>query len=178
MLCSLVCFVPSCSYAYDEMGLTSEDFLRRLTFAYSRVPKGISKTQIESDAKKISENTMMLAYNSSVMMLINFRKGAAGTIESIAVTYFIGDPELSGTSPHESNEKVFESICTQVIYAVNKDITAAAARNLLAEIGLFGSMLDGVQRSRTISDYNYILRLQPNNMAVMVVSHVKAGHIK
>ena len=61
---------------------------------------------------------------------------------------------------------------------MNKDITAAAARNLLAEIGLFGSMLDGVQRSRTISDYNYILRLQPNNMAVMVVSHVKAGHIK
>ena len=120
----------------------------------------------------------MLGYNSSVMILVNTHKGVRGTISNIAVTYFLVDPELENTASLHGNDKIFESICTQVIYAVNKNITAAAARNLLSEIGLFGPMLDGVQRCRTLSDYSYILRLQPNDMAVMVISHAAEGKIK
>ena len=178
MLFSLVVLLPSCLYASEETELTTEDFFRRLSFAYSRVPSGISKAQIESDIKRVSENSIMLGYNSSVMILVNTHKGVRGTISNIAVTYFLGDPELENTASLHGNDKIFESICTQVIYAVNKNITAAAARNLLSEIGLFGPMLDGVQRSRTLSDYSYILRLQPNDMAVMVISHAAEGKIK
>jgi hypothetical protein len=46
---------------------------------------------------------------------------------------------------------------------------AAQAKIILEGIGIQGEIFDGTQRSKSVEDYLYITRLQPNGVAIMLV---------
>lgn len=171
-LAALYIFI-SCgvSSASEGMGLTSAAFLRRLGYASARVARGFSSVQI-ADSRR-SESNSVLEYNSSIMLVLGDTE--KHELKSVAVAYTIGSAEprplyMRGGPP--DNETIYENICKQVIFALNDDMSDSGATEILEKIGLYGPLLDGAQRSCKIKGFSYMMKLHPNGMVVMAVSHI------
>ena len=57
----------------------------------------------------------------------------------------------------------------QIPFSLHPTMRAAQAKIILEGIGIQGEIFDGVQRSKSVDDYLYITRLQPNGVAIMLV---------
>ncbi|MCE5201574.1 MAG: hypothetical protein LLF78_03555 [Synergistaceae bacterium] len=155
------------------MGITSSKFLEKLGYAGSRVSHGLSSAQIYKRQHK-SEKKFAIEYNSAVMLIINEARESE-ELKNVAVSYIIDENEHQRHYARDGmveDGDVFESICIQVMIALHAKITVETAREKLMTIGLYGSMLDGRQRSCTSGEYRYIMKLQPNGMALLVVAHI------
>ena len=178
----LVLLVVACSIASasehsaeTNLGMTAEDFIGKMGYACSRVPSGMSRELLEENYTPSNGTSDVIAYNSSVIILLN-REKSSKILRNVAVSYVFEQSERSenyhdhGYKPDE--EVVFSSICMQTLLALNSGMTVPDARAILKEIGLYGALLDGVQRSVKRNGLMYIMKLQPNGMAVMAVSHL------
>jgi len=164
---------PFASLAKDGFDLTSDSFLKRLSFAAARVPYGLSSDQIKQDIKISKSGDIILAYNTGLMLLVN-QDNHSHNIKNIAVTFFYNDPEPDEKDIYhvsQNNETVFRNICMQVIFALHPSMKTAQAKEILNEIGIEGTIFDGLQRSKVVDNHLYIARLQPNGVAIMLVLH-------
>ncbi len=138
------------------------------------MPRGFSSARIAEDIQKTGKISSILEYNKAIILIINETKDQK-ELKNIAVAYIIGEAEHQKHSSKVAipdNNIIFESICKQIIFALDKTMTESGTRKILTSIGLYGSVLDGLQRSNTINGFNYIMKLQPNGMIMMVVSHI------
>ena len=161
-------------FCNDDLGMSTGALIKRLGYACSRVYAGFSKARISSGMHKVDNSGYVLEYNSRIMLLIN--EGDKKNIKNVAVTYIMGDdghPQHYAKGGIPDNDTVFESVCKQVIFALDETITDSGADKILASIGLHGPVLDGFQRSHKTNGLNYIMKLQPNGMIMMVVSQIK-----
>lgn len=175
----LVTFVFSAPASASEnttgLGITVADFIDKLGYACSRVSNGITEGQIEANMQINDDKNVTISFSSSIIILINRHKSAQ-YVRNVAVTYVFEDSDKSanyhdhGYTPDD--EVIFSSICMQTVLALNKGMTVPEARELLKAIGLYGALLDGLQRSKKHNGNLYIMKLQPNGMAVMAVSHI------
>ena len=96
-----------------------------------------------------------------------------GVKVGVAVAFAADDEEElpSYSRGSQSGELLFESVCAQVMFTLHSRMTRQLARNSLKKMGLYGKLLDGLQRSCRLDDYQYLMRMQPNGMILMVVSH-------
>jgi len=156
------------------MTINLETFITRLGYVYQQVPIGFSSADIRSGMHKMGDLEYMLEYNNDVMLLINAENKI--NIKNIAVTCILKEdhaPLTAEATEEPGNDTVFESICRQVIFALDKSVTDSGAKEILTSIGLFGPVLDGIQRSYKIHGLDYIMKLQANGMLVMVASPVQ-----
>ena len=159
----------------EGLGITMADFIDKLGYACSRVPHRITEQPLDDNYHTNDDGNVTISYSSSIIILINRHKSAQ-YVRNVAVTYVFEDSDKSanyhdhGYTPDE--EVIFSSICMQTVLALNRGMTVPEARDLLKAIGLYGALLDGVQRSKKHDGNLYIMKLQPNGMAVMAVSHI------
>lgn len=176
MFCAACFSVPaSASQSAHNLGMTAYEFIGKMGYACSRVPSGMSREQLEENYSPSNSDSDVIAYNSSVIILLN-REKASKLLRNVAVSYVFEQWEHS-ENYHDhgyraDEEVVFSSICMQTLLALNNGMTVPEARAILKEIGLYGELLDGVQRSVRHEGLMYIMKLQPNGMAVMAVSHL------
>lgn len=173
LLLLLIFISPSYSSEKNGFTLTSESFLKRLSFAAARVPYGLTTDTIRKDIRMSKSGDFIIAHNTALMLLIK-QKNYSHVIENIAVTFFYNDSETDkreGYRLSRDNETVFKNICMQVIFSLHPGMKATKAKEILNELGMQGKFLDGVQRSIIVDNYIYVARVQPNGVAVMLVLH-------
>lgn len=161
------------AYSSDKncFAVTTDAFLQKLRFAAARVPYGLTNDQIKKDLMLSDTGDFIIPYSTSLMLLIK-RESHSNKVKNIAVTFFYNDPEPeTGDKYHSSqnNETVFRNICMQILFSLHPKMKAAQAKLILEEIGIQGEIFDGTQRSKSVEDYLYITRLQPNGVAIMLV---------
>ncbi len=158
----LILFILSpLAYSSDKncFTVTTDAFLKKLSFAAARVPYGLTSDQIKKDLMLSDTGDFIIPYSTSLMLLIK-RESHSNKVKNIAVTFFYNDPEPeTGDTYHSSqnNETVFRNICMQILFSLHPTMRAE------------GEIFDGVQRSKSVDDYLYITRLQPNGVAIMLV---------
>lgn len=165
-----------CSSAFCSggMGISKNSFINKLGYSSTLVFNGFSSSRIATGFQKTDKHNTVLEYNSSLMLIISETNNNR-EVKSIAVVYTIVDNEnelhyAKGGPP--DNDVVFENICKQIIFALNNRMTDSEATKILKSIGLYGSVLDGIQRSRTIDEYSYMMKLQPGGIIMLVVSRI------
>lgn len=173
LLLLLIFVSPSYSSEQSGFTLTSESFLKRLSFAAARVPYGLATDTIRKDIRMSKSGDFIIAYNTALMLLIK-QQNHSHVIENIAVTFFYNDSEpdkKDGYRLSQDNETVFKNICMQVIFSLHPGMKTAKAKEILNELGMQGKFLDGIQRSTVVDNHIYVARVQPNGVAVMLVLH-------
>ena len=147
-----------------------QSFLKGFGYAAARTKYGVTASEIEAGLKK-TESGCIVDCGSSIMLIVNARS-RDGLVRTAAVAYAADDEEeplySSGSQPAEL---LFENVCAQMLFALHNRMTKDLARRSLRKLGLYGKLLDGVQRSCRIDDYVYLMKMQPNGMILMVVSH-------
>ena len=59
-----------------------------------------------------------------------------------------------------------------MIFALDNNMSNSEAEKTLKSIGIYGNMLDGIQRSSSVNGYRCMLKLSPGGMIMMVISKI------
>lgn len=170
MVCALLLFQSSTGLAEDNMGLTGEEFLNRLTNVFFRVRYGFGFKQVQ-DAQR-QDDGIVLSYNGAIFLVVK-ETPLPREIESVSVVYMPQQEQAEGGSTKNyapSDDVIFEEICKQVMYVLQPELKDFEAQRVLAELGIKGEVLDGLQRGAHSGAYRYILRYNENGMLIMVAS--------
>ena len=84
----------------------------------------------------------------------------------IALTFSV-DTEASLKSA--DGESQYESLCRQLVFALEEGATNDTASELLTKLGLFGPVLDGVQRAERSGKFTYMTRYCESNIMLLIV---------
>jgi hypothetical protein len=155
-----------------DLGMNAAAFFKNMGYAAARVRYGVSPTEIEK-GKKSTGTGFVVDCDESVMLIVNVNSG--GSVKNVAVAYAAGDEEEQprySRGGSLSGETMFENICSQLMFALHSQMTRQTAKATLKKLGLDGKLLDGIQRSSRIEDCVYLMKMQPNGMVLMVVSHI------
>lgn len=170
MVCSVCIMCRLSAFAADNLGLTGEEFLTRLANVSFRVPYGFSSTQVMG--AEHSDDSIILSRNNSVFLTIQETPPPreVKNISAVLITQSEeGGKELSKSAGPGDNI-VFESVCTQIMYALHPSLKDEDAGRLMKGLGMRGEVLDGTQRSFRYGSLKYITKYSKNGMLIMVVS--------
>ena len=163
--------VPLAAEAKD-LGMDAASFFKNLGYAAARVRYGVSPTEIEK-GKKSTGTGFVVDCDESVMLIVNVSGGSG--VKNVAVAYAADDEDAQprySRGGSLSGETMFENVCSQLMFALHSQMTRQMAKATLRKLGLDGKLLDGIQRAAHIEDCVYLMKMQPNGMVVMVVSHI------
>lgn len=170
-VCAVLLFAKTASFAEDNIQLTGDEFLTRLSNTLFRVRNGFSNDQVFS-AEHCNDG-ILLSYNSSVFLTIR-ETPPPREIKNISVVLMAQDRDKETTGQKAdttpADNIVFEDICMQVMYALHPQVKESDIRRVMKELGFDGELLDGSQRSVRFEYCKYIMKYNSNGMLIMVVS--------
>ncbi|NLD06021.1 MAG: hypothetical protein GX672_09080 [Synergistaceae bacterium] len=158
----------------EGMGISSSYFLKRMGYACVKVKNGISSVTIASEIQDAGKSKRFLDCGNKLMLVLTESEDEKELL-NVAIMYFVDtnvDEERSSSISRSYENSRFENICRQLIFSLDRDISDSEAESTLRSIGIYGNMLDGVQRSRTVKGYRCMLKLQPGGMIMMVISKI------
>lgn len=167
---TLLLLHASTDFAEGNMGLTGEEFLNRLTNVFFRVHYGFGNNQVQDAERR--DDSIVLSYNSAIFLVVK-ETSLPREVESVSVVYIPQQEQAEGGSTKyhaPSDDVIFDEICKQVIFALQPELKDSVAQKILAELGIKGEVLDGLQRGTRSGAYRYILRYNENGMLIMVAS--------
>lgn len=172
MVCALLLLHASTDLAEGNMGLTGEEFLNRLGNVFFRVHYGFGNKQVQDAERR--DDSIVLSYNSAIFLVVK-ETPLPREVESVSVVYMPQQEQaegglIKGYAP--SDDVIFEGICKQVMFVLQPELKDSEAQTILAELGIKGDVLDGLQRGARSGAYRYILRYNENGMLIMVASNL------
>ncbi len=171
----LILFFAGRSYCSEGMGISSANFLKRMGYACFKVKNGISGSAITSGVLDAGKGKKIVECGSRLMLVLT-ESEKGNELLNVAVVYLMDINAEDGAANEtisRSYENIrFESICRQLIFSLDSKISDSETESTLKSIGIYGNMLDGVQRSRAVNGYKFMLKLQQGGILMMVVSKI------
>lgn len=165
-------FSATASAKEKGLGLTIPVFLTQMGIAEEKVEWGYPPSKIEEDLVITSPESYAAEYNSATVLFINMSHGGK-TIRNVALSFIVSDRNSSEEFKRSGligGEEQYRSLCTQLILALNPEMSAEEGHRILKKLGLFGPVLDGRQRYCRQGGLAYIMRLQKNGAIMLVIS--------
>ena len=156
------------------MGISSAHFLNKMGYASTKIKDGISSVTIASETKNFGRSKKVIECSAKLMLVLT-ESEKENELLNVALMYLVnsntdGDKSTAISKSFENNR--FESICRQMIFALDNNMSNSEAEKTLKSIGIYGNMLDGIQRSSSVNGYRCMLKLSPGGMIMMVISKI------
>lgn len=167
--------VPCALFAEDgTLGISVPVFVIRMKTAAKGIKHCFTSKSMNEELLCTEDGNYVAEYDEDIVLYINTVPGTR-MIKNIALAITVEDVSvLSGSTrrgrPGEETE--YESLCLQIIKAVEPHIDEANAREILLRLGLYGPVLDGRQRNERHGGFTYIMKLQHDGTIVLVVAGV------
>lgn len=158
----------------EGMGISSDYFLKRMGSACVKVKDGISNVTVASEIHDSGKSKKLLDCGNKFMIVLTDSDDEKELL-NVALIYFMDistEEEKSSSISRSYENSRFESVCRQMIFSLDSNISETEAENALRALGIYGSMLDGRQRSSSVKDYRCMLKLQPGGTIMMVISKI------
>lgn len=157
------------------MGISPDIFLKKMGHACIKVKDGVTSVNIASGIRNADRSRKFLECGNKMMLVLTGSKENSNELENVALLYYMEtgtDIQKNSSVSRSYDDSRFKNICRQMIFSLDSAITDSDAENALRSIGIYGNMLDGIQRSSSIKGYKCMLKLQPGGMLMMVISGI------
>ena len=152
--------------SYNTEGVRIAD-LEQLTklMKSNRVKWGFSPERIKESVVRTPDGNYAAEYSPEIFLYLYVEPGDEN-LNYIALTFSV-DTEASLKSA--DGESQYESLCRQLVFALEEGATNDTASELLTKLGLFGPVLDGVQRAERSGKFTYMTRYCESNIMLLIV---------
>jgi len=156
------------------MGISSAHFLNKMGYASTKIKDGISSATIASGLQNFGRSKKVIECSAKLMLVLT-ESEKGNELLNVALMYLVnsstdGDKSTAISKSFENNR--FESICKQMIFSLDSSMSDSEAEKNLKSLGIYGNMLDGIQRSCSVNGYRCMLKLLQGGMIMMVISKI------
>ncbi|MDO5115619.1 MAG: hypothetical protein Q4D58_05930 [Synergistaceae bacterium] len=162
---------PFCARA-DELGITLPVFLTQMGIAFDQVKWGFSQRGLSESLVQMPNGNFAAEYNEDIVLYLNMT-AESNRLMNVALSFTVSEwreHERNRRSGLLDGEAQYESLCKQIILALDHRVTEKEVGALLEGLGLFGPVLDGRQRREISGRFIYMMRLYRNNIMFLATS--------
>ena len=148
-----------------SLGMSVPVFIAHMGMAFDRVKWGFSPEHIKESVIRTPDGNYAAEYSPEIFLYLYVEPGDEN-LNYIALTFNI-DAESSLKST--DGESQYESLCRQLVFALEEGASNDSASKLLTKLGLFGPVLDGKQRAERSGKFLYMTRYYESNIMLLIV---------
>lgn len=148
-----------------SLGMSVPVFIAHMGMAFDRVKWGFSPERIKHSLMRTPDGNYAAEYSPEIFLYLYVKPGDEN-LNYIAISFSVDtDAGLKSTD----GESQYESLCRQLIFALEDGATNETASGLLTDLGLFGPVLDGTQRAERSGKFTYMTRYCESNIMLLIV---------
>ncbi len=154
--------------------MSSAQFLKKMGYASTKVKDGISSVNIASGIQSFGKSKKALECSAKLMLVLT-ESEEGNELLNVALMYLANsytDGDKSTAISRSFENSRFENICRQMLFSIDTSMSDSEAEKILKSLGIYGNMLDGIQRSRSVNGFRCMLKLQPGGTIMMVISKI------
>lgn len=140
-------------------------FIARMGNAFDRDKRGFSAERIKLSLMRTPDGNYAAEYSPEIFLYLYVEPGG-DSLRQIAVS-FSAETETGAESADGVQQ--CESLCRQLVFALEDGATDETVSALMTELGLFERVLDGVQRTARSGKFTYMTRYFQSNIMFLVV---------
>lgn len=169
LLAAFLISASECSAAPAGLGMTLPIFMTQMGIAFDQVRWGFSSEALSEAMITTPEGNYAAEYSDEIILCVNMVPGT-NRIQNIAISFMVTDQRgASGRYDKDGGEAHYESLCEQILLAIDHSTTEKEAQDILTELGIFGPVLDGHQRCVRNGKYLYMMRFYQSNIMLLVL---------
>lgn len=165
ILAALCMMLPARCAEAASLGMSVPVFIAHMGMAFDRVKWGFSPERIKESVVRTPDGNYAAEYSPEIFLYLYVEPGDEN-LNYIALTFSV-DTEANLKSA--DGESQYESLCRQLVFALEEGATNDTASELLTKLGLFGPVLDGVQRAERSGKFTYMTRYCESNIMLLIV---------
>ena len=165
LLAALCILFPARCAEAASLGMSVPVFIAHMGMAFDRVKWGFSPEHIRESVIQTPDGNYAAEYSPEIFLYLYVEPGDEN-LNYIALSFSV-DTEASLKST--DGESQYESLCRQLVFALEEGATNESASELLTELGLFGPVLDGQQRAERSGKFTYMTRYCESNIMLLIV---------
>ncbi len=165
LLAAIMFLMPVRAADAASLGMSVPVFIAHMGIAFERVKWGFSPERIKHSIMRTPDGNYAAEYSPEIFLYLYVEPGDEN-LNYIALSFSV---ETEAGLKSTDGESQYESLCRQLIFALEDGATDETASRLLADLGLFGPVLDGVQRAERSGKFTYMTRYCQSNIMLLIV---------
>ena len=148
-----------------SLGMSVPVFTAHMGMAFDRVKWGFSPEGIREKLVRTNDGNYAAEYSPEIFLYLFVEPGDEN-INYIALSFSVNaESSLKSTD----GESQYESLCRQLVFALEEGATEKSAAGMLSKLGLYGPVLDGRQRAERSKKYIYMTRYCESNIMLLII---------
>lgn len=165
LLLALALFAVPRAAEAETLGMSVPVFVAHMGIAFERVKWGFAPEEIRERLVRTDDGNYAAEYSPEIFLYLYVEEGD-DNINYIALSFTVN---AEASLKFVDGESQYESLCRQLILALENGVTEAAATEILTELGLFGPVFDGAQRVERRDRYTYMTRYYDSSIMLLIV---------
>lgn len=165
LLAAIMFLMPVRAADAASLGMSVPVFIAHMGIAFERVTWGFSPERIKHSLMRTPDGNYAAEYSPEIFLYFYVEPGDEN-LNYIALSFSV---ETEAGLKSTDGESQYGSLCRQLIFALEDGATDETASRLLTDLGLFGLVLDGVQRAERSGKFTYMTRYCQSNIMLLIV---------
>lgn len=165
LLAAFMLLMPVRAADAASLGMSVPVFISHMGMAFDRVKWGFSTERIKHSLMQTPDGNYVAEYSPEIFLYLYVEPGDE-KLNYVAISFSADTEEGLKSTDGESQ---YESLCRQLIFALEDGATDETASGLLTDLGLFGPVLDGAQRAERSGKLTYMTRYCESNIMLLIV---------
>lgn len=154
--------LPSAGEA-STLGINVKDFVARMGIAFNQAKQGFAPEEIHKRLVCTEDGNYAAEYRPEIFLYL-YVEGKEENINHVALSFTVaGESELKS-----AEGAYYESLCRQLIFALEEGATENSASEILRNLGLFDAVFDGAQRAHKGGIYTYMTRYYDSTIMLLI----------